>query len=243
MHGIVSARGSRNEQGKPVRLRVGAAPSAASPALPIAAMRPACCPCPLCRATLVVAALVVAALAPMFAAAASPSFDCRQPRGSVPALICRDDALAALDRKLMRTYAEARRHAPDERRPALRGEQRGWLKERDACGKTDVPRACVEASYTHRIAQLQARWRLVPVAGSARYACDDRPGDIVTATYFTTDPPTLVARRGDETALMFVAPSGSGARYEGPDEMLWEHQGEARIRWGAGAPEMQCVRK
>jgi uncharacterized protein len=186
---------------------------------------------------------VGAALVPMLAAAASPSFDCRQARGSVQALVCRDEALAALDRQLVHTYADARRHAPEERRPALRGEQRGWLKERDACWKADVQRACVETAYTHRIAQLQARWRLVPTAGSARYACDDRPGDVVTATYFKTDPPTLVARRGEETALLFVAPSGSGTRYEGPGEMLWEHQGQARIRWGVDAPEMQCVRK
>lgn len=187
--------------------------------------------------------LALAALAPALAAAASPSFDCRQARGSVQALICRDDALAALDRQLVHTFAEARRQAADESRPALRGEQRGWLKGRDACWKADDQRACVESSYRHRIAELQARYRLVPAAGSARYACDDRPGDVVTATYFKTEPPTLVARRGDETAVMFVATSGSGARYEAGDLMLWEHQGQARIRWGRGAEEIVCARK
>jgi uncharacterized protein len=187
--------------------------------------------------------LAIAALAPALAVAASPSFDCRQARGSVQALICRDDALAALDRQLVHTFAEARRLAADERRPALRGEQRAWLKARDAGWKADEQRACVESSYRHRIAELQARYRLVPAAGSARYACDDRPGDVVTATFFRTEPPTLVARRGDETVLMFVTPSGSGARYEGGDLMLWEHQGEARIRWGRDAEEMACVRK
>jgi uncharacterized protein len=188
-------------------------------------------------------AMLVVALAPTLAAAASPSFDCRQARGSVQALICRDDALSALDRQLVHTYAEARRHAPEERHPALRGEQRAWLKVREACWKADDQRACVETSYRHRIAELQARHRLVAAAGSARYACDDRPGDIVTATFFKTEPQTVVAHRGDETALLFVAPSGSGARYVGANETLWEHQGEARIRWGRDAPEMACTRK
>jgi uncharacterized protein len=189
------------------------------------------------------AALALAASLPLLAGAASPSFDCRQARGSVQALICRDDALAALDRKLVHTWAEARRSAPEERRPAQRAAQRAWLKERDACWKADDERACVETSYTRRIAALQARHHLVAVSGTAHYACDATGGDVVTATYFETDPPTVVAQRGAESALMYAAASGSGARYEGDGDELWEHQGEARIRWGRDAGEMVCVRR
>jgi membrane-bound inhibitor of C-type lysozyme len=42
---------------------------------------------------------------------------------------------------------------------------------------------------------------------------------------------------------MYQAVSGSGAKYEGPNELFWEHQGKATIRWGYEAPEMPCVKR
>jgi hypothetical protein len=58
--------------------------------------------------------------------------------------------------------------------------------------------------------------------------------------FFPTDPPTLYAERGDSVSLMFLAPSGSGAKHQGRNTAFWEHQGEAKITWGYGAPEMRC---
>ena len=104
-------------------------------------------------------------------------------------------------------------------------------------------RACVQDAYVRRIAELQARYRLVPGTGPVTYVCDGNPADEVVATYFQTDPPTLIATRGDGQSLMFLQPSGSGARYQGRNESLWEHQGEALVTWGAGAPEMRCRRR
>ena len=40
---------------------------------------------------------------------------------------------------------------------------------------------------------------------------------------------------------MVLQPSASGARYQGGNESLWEHQGAARIVWGFGAAEMRCT--
>jgi hypothetical protein len=37
---------------------------------------------------------------------------------------------------------------------------------------------------------------------------------------------------------MFQQPSASGIRYQGRNESLWEHQGEASITWGHEAPEL-----
>lgn len=59
---------------------------------------------------------------------------------------------------------------------------------------------------------------------------------------FATDPPTLIAERGDQTSPMCAQPAASGAKYQGRNESFWEHQGEARVTWGYGAPEMRCVR-
>jgi membrane-bound inhibitor of C-type lysozyme len=62
----------------------------------------------------------------------------------------------------------------------------------------------------------------------------------VIATFYPTEPATLIAERGDSVSLMYQVVSASGAKYEGRNELFWEHQGEATIRWGFEAPEMHC---
>ncbi|GAB3395330.1 hypothetical protein GCM10027514_42580 [Azotobacter armeniacus] len=98
----------------------------------------------------------------------------------------------------------------------------------------------MQDNYQLRIAELQARYRLVPGSGPFTFACDDQPGSEVIATFFPTEPPILNAERGDSVSLMYLQPSGSGARYQGRNESFWEHQGEAMVTWGYGAPEMRC---
>jgi uncharacterized protein len=175
---------------------------------------------------------------------ARPSFNCaRVEAKTVPALVCHDAGLAALDRKLAKVYAEAVRKTPVQQPATLRPKQRAWIRERDACEHKHDVRACVETAYRHRIVELEARYALVESTGPVRYACDEDGGE-VAATYYKTDPPSLIAEHGDASALMLVVRSGSGAKYESPQGMLWEHQGEAVIRWGAeGTPERHCVKQ
>lgn len=175
--------------------------------------------------------------------AAEPAFDCAKADGAIEELICQDDQLAALDRKLAEVYAAASRKAANEHPPVLKAEQRGWIKGRNECWKSDDPRTCTESEYRHRIAELQARYRLVPEKGPFWFTCDGDPRNEVVVTFFETEPPTLIAERGDQVSLMVRQPSGSGAKYQGRNETFWEHQGEATIVWGYDAPEMRCVRK
>ena len=173
--------------------------------------------------------------------AARPSFDCQRVEvGSIEELVCKDDEFAALDRKLAGVYNSARQRAINEHPPTLQAEQRGWIKGRNECWKSSDRRNCVEESYRLRIAELQARYRLVPETDSVRYVCDENPANEVIATFFQTDPPTLIAERGDSVSIMYLQPSGSGAKYQGRNETLWEHHGEALVIWGYGAPEMHC---
>lgn len=184
---------------------------------------------------------VLAALAPGTNAETGPSFDCAQkPASSVEQRICADAKLAALDRQMAEVYAAATAKATRADAQALVAEQRGWIKGRDECWKVEDQAACVADAYRLRIAELQARYRLLAPVGSATYACDDAPGSEVTATFFATDPPTAIAERGDEVSFMVAQPAASGARYQGRNESLWEHQGEAVITWGYGAPELRC---
>ena len=188
-------------------------------------------------------ALLAAGLSLLAGAAhgAGPSFDCgKVEAGSIEALVCQDPALAAADLKLAEVYEAALAKAGNEQPPTLKAEQRGWIKGRDECWKADDKPACVADAYRLRTAELQSRYRLLEPTGTATYACDDAPGSEVTASFFPTDPPTAIAERGDEVSFMVEQPAASGARYQGRNESLWEHQGEATITWGYGAPELRC---
>lgn len=179
---------------------------------------------------------------PLLAAAATPSFECAKAKGAAETLICKDAGLAALDNELSALYPKAIAGFSPEQQKSERAIQRGWIKGRNDCWKNDDKRACVVDSYRRRIVELQARYRLVGASAPARYVCNGNPADEVVATYFETDPPTLIAERGDQTSLMFQERSASGTRYVGRNELLWEHQGQATIRWGYDAPEMACVK-
>jgi uncharacterized protein len=192
---------------------------------------------------LVAMILVAFAMPTVNTLATEPSFDCDKTEGSIEELICQDEKLAELDRKLAEVYTAAARKATNEHPPFLKTEQRGWIKGRNECWKSDDPRACTETEYRHRIAELQARYRLVPEKGPFWFVCDGDPRNEVVVTFFETDPPTLIAERGDGVSFMIQQPSGSGAKYQGRNETFWEHQGEATIVWGYDAPEMRCVRK
>lgn len=173
--------------------------------------------------------------------ATGPSYECgKVEAGSIEALICENPTLSALDRKLSGVYIAASRIAINEHPPRLKAEQRGWIKGRNACWKTnDIPE-CVTNAYRHRIAELQARYRLLPGHGPFGFICNNNPANEIIATFFQTDPPTLIAERGDSISLMYLQPSASGARYQGRNESFWEHQGEATVVWGHQAPPLHC---
>lgn len=188
--------------------------------------------------------LLAMALSMSAIAAESPSFDCGKVQaGSIEEMVCQDAGLIKLDRQLADVYAKATEKAKNEQPPVLKAMQRGWVKGRNECWKSEDKRACIESSYQTRIAELQAQYRLVEMTGPVFYACDGNPANEVVVNYFKTEPATLIAERGDQTSLMFVQPSASGAKYQGQNESLWEHHGEARIVWGYEAPEMTCTIK
>ncbi|UIP26691.1 MliC family protein [Photobacterium sp. TLY01] len=176
--------------------------------------------------------------------AAQPSFECTGVAdGSIEAMVCQDEALAALDNKLSEVYQQAADKATNEHPPTLKAEQRGWVKGRNECWKADDKKSCTESEYQRRIAELQARYALIQATATVTYRCTDQPGSEVIATYYPTDPSTLIAERGDSVSLMYQQQSASGTKYVGRNESLWEHQGEAKITWGYGAPVLDCTLK
>jgi uncharacterized protein len=173
--------------------------------------------------------------------AEGPSFSCDKVRpGSIEAMICEDGDLSKLDRTLADVYEAASQKAKNEHPPVLRAEQRGWVKGRDECWKSDDKHECVEEEYRRRIAELQARYRLLPGKGPVAYTCDGNAANRVVVTFFKTDPPTMIAEHGDSVSLMYLQPSARGAKYQGRNEKFWEKGGEALVTWGHGAAEMRC---
>ncbi|WP_428613257.1 MliC family protein [Shewanella sp.] len=172
-----------------------------------------------------------------------PSFRCDNDQlSSMARLVCQDRTLATLDTQLAQVFQAASAKAVNEHPPLLKAEQRGWIKGRDECWKRDDKRQCVHNSYQMRIAELQARYRLIGPSAKVYYQCDGIAAKEVVVSYFATEPGTLIAEFGDSVSLMYHQPSGSGSRYVGRNESLWEHQGEARITWGYDAKPMNCKR-
>lgn len=176
--------------------------------------------------------------------AAEPSFSCAEvAAGSIEELICQTSALAELDQKMAGVYQQASAKAVNQHPPVLKAEQRGWVKGRNDCWKADDRVQCVTESYRLRIAELQARYALLKGIGPVHFQCDGLPAKEVIATYYPTEPATLLAEFGDSVALMYQQPAASGSKYQGRNESFWEHQGEATVVWGYDAPEMKCLAK
>jgi uncharacterized protein len=191
---------------------------------------------------LTVAAAVMLWLVP--AMAQGPAFDCAKAQGEVEQLICKDAALAALDRKLDGVYKAASAKAR-EMLSTLRTEQRGWVSGRNECWKatnadnamyltaswtaTSV-RACVEAQYRMRIAELQALYQLV-TPKTVTFACQNNPANAIVGDFFDTDPPTARLERGDRVVTVYQVRAASGAKYEGQNVEFWTKGQEASVSW------------
>ena len=105
------------------------------------------------RLVLVTALLATSAVAQ----AASPSFDCAKATHDVEKLICKDADLASLDNSLSSLYHTLMKNTSAAEQKLLKTEQRGWVKGRDDCWKSDDMRGCVASEYHSRINQLKDR--------------------------------------------------------------------------------------
>ncbi len=178
--------------------------------------------------------IVIAALlaSPVLAQAASPSYDCAKARGEVESLICADEGLAGLDRRMAEVFGKALERWPTAEVANQRAFQRGWIKGRNDCWKSDEVRACVDSAYRTRLVEIQIQSGQLSAPTPVGYACDD--GDekpFFVAFYRQTDPPSAVITYGDAQLIALLAPSGSGAKYTAGNVMFWEHHGEAAVDW------------
>lgn len=193
------------------------------------------------------ALLAAGAATSLSAKGTQPSFDCQKAASEAEELICADDKLSALDRRLADTYAQAVRALEDietgskETLDTLRATQRGWIKGRDECWKSQDLRACVMASYLSREGELVASWMLQEPASVATFACDGNRANEVTAFFFDTEQPSVRLEYGDSIDTGSQARTASGSRYDASfGRFLWIKGDEAIFVWEEGT-EMSCT--
>ncbi|MEE4161773.1 MAG: methyltransferase domain-containing protein [Woeseiaceae bacterium] len=166
------------------------------------------------------------------AEAEAPTFDCNAADGTVEKLICVDTKLSALDRRLADVYAIALERWPDGEVATLRAGQRGWIKGRNDCWKSEDVEACVTFAYQSRIAELEIGSGQLEAATPTSYRCEGIEDTAVSVAYYAvTEPPAAVVTVGDDQAITFLARAASGARYTAPGVEAWEHQGELALEW------------
>ena len=180
------------------------------------------------------------------AAAETPAFDCAKASGEVETLICEDADLAALDHELAAVYTESLRKltgAADEKSAvkSLKAHQRGWIKGRNDCWKAEDKLGCTENAYKTRIAELRARYGLVPGSEPVFYVCNRNRADEIVATYYRTDPEAVRLERGDSQVIALQARAASGVRYVADFGIVfWEKGGEALVEWPQGT-KFECT--
>jgi uncharacterized protein len=177
-----------------------------------------------------------------WAHAAGSGPDCARPKpGSIQALICGSPLASALDAEATRLERLAGASAGQKKARAA------WLKARDACVRDPAPDTCLRDRYLARIAALRTGSKAARSAddkgisfGPAAFHCE-RTDSVLHATFVNTEPPLVYLSRQDKRLVLQVLPSGSGARYVGPDDQLfWEHHDEARYRESSATPEVTC---
>lgn len=161
------------------------------------------------------------------AAMAQPSFDCSKAESSAEEAVCASPALSAMDVETARLFDLAL-HGPNmtmERADELRAYQRGWIKGRDECWKSDDLTTCIRDEYALRIDALRTGYadaRAEPGASTGPYAyvCEGIDAAI-SATYVQAGDPVVVLRWLENARVLPIAISASGARYATDDMEFW----------------------
>ncbi|MEP2530234.1 MliC family protein [Shimia sp.] len=167
------------------------------------------------------------------ALAGDPSFDCTKAASSAEEAICASDDLAALDQELTRIYRLAVRDETlsTERVAELKTTQRGWIKGRDECWKSDLGvETCVAVEYGYRIAEIRTGYAAArdgdnTSIGPFAYVCEgmDVPLSVVFVNAGTA---RAVITWRDGAQVLTAGPTGSGVRYEASD-MVFHTKGDA----------------
>ena len=157
----------------------------------------------------------------------TPSFDCAKASGEIEQLVCSNYSLAAFDNRLAEVYAAELAKPGASKDLAVM--QRGWIKGRDACWKAQDKLQCVTEEYMSRIAYLQINSPGQMAVTAVAFDCTDNSAPFYMAFYAELDNSPAVITLGNDQAMIFPLPTGSGAKYGRNGIEYWEHQGKASV--------------
>jgi uncharacterized protein len=143
-------------------------------------------------------------------------------------LVCNDPQLSDLDRRLQTAYQQAlARTGADP--TALTSAQTSWTAARDGCGQNADVHTCVLEAYQTRLVQLAIADPATAAPPVITYHCPADSGPLTAQFYNQLDPKTAVLNWQGNQQILFLLPSGSGARYGRQGSEYWEHQGEVTL--------------
>lgn len=167
-----------------------------------------------------------------------PSFDCsRDDLTTIETLICDSAKLSSTDRQLATIYTRVLEDYPANQ-DFLKAEQRGWIKGRNDCWKAPNKFDCTEQSYSRRIAELQAKYRLVSHSATLFYVCNNQPAFELVTTRFNTNPEIIIAELGDHSAVLFNQAHSN--KFIGRNERIDVFKDHLLISWGEYS-NVKCV--
>ena len=119
------------------------------------------------------------------------------------------------------------RHRPS--RADVRAEQLAGV--RDGCAQNTDVRTCVLEAYQTRLVQLALADPATVQPPVVTYECPADTGPLTAQFYNQFAPPTAVLNWKGTQEILFLQPSGSGARYGRQGSEYWEHQGEIKLEF------------
>ncbi len=159
---------------------------------------------------------------------AAMSFDCAKPANPAQQLVCNDPQLSDLDRRLQASYQQALAR-PGADQATLTTAQGAFATIRDGCGDFVDVRTCVLEAYQTRLVELAIADPATVAPPVVTYKCPADSGPLTAQFYNQLDPQAAVLIWKGTRLILFIQPSGSGARYGRQGSEYWEHQGEVTL--------------
>lgn len=162
---------------------------------------------------------------------AAGTFDCTKPANKAQQLVCDEPQLTDLDHRVHTAYQQALGR-PGADHPALTTAQSAFATIRDGCADQAETRTCVVESYQTRLVELSIADPATVAPPVVTYDCPPEAGTLTAQFYNQLDPKTAVLDWKGNRVILFIQPSGSGARYGRQGSEYWEHQGEVTLDLG-----------
>jgi len=164
-------------------------------------------------------------------AAPAMTFDCAKPANKAQQLVCDEPQLSDLDRRLQAAYQQALAR-PGADQATLTTAQSAFATTRDGCADLVEVRTCVLEAYQTRLVELAIADPATVAPPVVGYDCPADAGTLTAQFYNQLDPKTAVLDWKGVRVILFLQPSGSGARYGRQGSEYWEHQGEVTLDLG-----------